>query len=485
MAKVFISHASADGDAAQLVHEWLVADGHQVFLDHDLLDGIELGEEWEQRLHERLRWAEAVVCLVTSAYIDSAWCTAELGVARSRGSRLLPISVEPALTHPLLPSLQYADLSDPTATRTLLAKALLGVGGAWPWPDARPPFPGLDPFDVDLHQVFFGRQPEVEELVELLRSPAERARGAALFLVGPSGCGKSSLVRAGLLPVMADEPGWWCLPPIVPGRQPVQTLLREIAGAARDVGLSWTASDVRRRVEDGGLAETVDDLLLQAGGGRRRLLVVVDQFEELLTRGNQAERGRFAELLEPALGRSVHLVVTLRPEFLEPLLAAPELSALSKRVHPIQPLRLEALRAVVVEPTRSAGLHIDDDLVDRLVADTEDGKALPLLAYTLARLAAGLRRGGRLLESRYDELGGVQGTLVGQANTALAEAVAAGGRTQDHVVRELLRLVTVDQQDRPARWRVPRDELSESAATELEPFVERRLLTTDSENDRP
>ena len=142
MAKVFISHASEDDDAAQLVHGWLVEDGHQVFLDHDLLDGIELGEEWEQRLHERLRWADAVVCLVTSAYVTSAWCTAELGVARSRGSRLLPISVEPALTHPLLPSLQYADLRDTTTTRALLAKALLGMGGRGPGRTACPRSPG-------------------------------------------------------------------------------------------------------------------------------------------------------------------------------------------------------------------------------------------------------------------------------------------------------------------------------------------------------
>jgi ABC-type nitrate/sulfonate/bicarbonate transport system ATPase subunit len=35
-----------------------------------------------------------------------------------------------------------------------------------------------------------------------------RADNAILLVVGPSGCGKSSLVRAGLLPRMADEPDW-------------------------------------------------------------------------------------------------------------------------------------------------------------------------------------------------------------------------------------------------------------------------------------
>ena len=73
MARVFVSHSSADAALSGQVHEWLVADGHEVFLDRDLRDGIAVGEEWEQRLHERLRWADAVVCLLTSAYLASVW----------------------------------------------------------------------------------------------------------------------------------------------------------------------------------------------------------------------------------------------------------------------------------------------------------------------------------------------------------------------------------------------------------------------------
>ncbi|MBV8995064.1 MAG: WD40 repeat domain-containing protein, partial [Pseudonocardiales bacterium] len=42
--------------------------------------------------------------------------------------------------------------------------------------------------------------------------------------------------------------------------------------------------------------------------------------------------------------------------------------------------------------------------------------------------------------------------------------------------------VTVDEQGRPTRWRVHREELSEPAAAELDAFVARRLLTTDLEN---
>ena len=111
MARVFVSHASTDAALAATVHRWLVDDGHEAFLDQDLSDGLVVGEEWERRLRERLRWADAVVCVLTSAYLASVWCTAELTIAQSRGSRLLPVQAEPGVRHPLLNAVQYVDLT--------------------------------------------------------------------------------------------------------------------------------------------------------------------------------------------------------------------------------------------------------------------------------------------------------------------------------------------------------------------------------------
>ncbi|MGH3887879.1 MAG: TIR domain-containing protein [Pseudonocardiaceae bacterium] len=486
MARVFVSHASEDRALAGEVRRWLIDDGHEVFLDQDPRDGIAVGEQWEQRLHERLQWAQAVVCLVTSAYVTSLWCAAEVGAARARGSRLLPVLAEPGVVYPLLTSLQLADLTrDPATARVALAAALRRVdaAGASGWPDDRAPFPGLRPFDIDEHRVFFGRGGDVDKLAERLRSPSERAEGAALLVVGPSGCGKSSLVRAGLVPVMAREPGWWTLPPIVPGAHPVAALVRELAAAARGVGLEWTVAQVRGRLDDVGLAELADELLLAAPGDRRRLLVVVDQFEELLTQAAPAQRARFARLLGPALAGPVQVVATLRSEFLDELLADPELAVLPKpRTATVRPLHREALRAVIEGPARLAGIGVDADLVARLVADTDSGEALPLLAFTLAQLADGIPRGGRLSGGRYEQLGGVQGALTRRAEEALAAAVAAGGRSSGEVIAGLLRLVTIDEQGRPTRWRVIRDELAQPLPAEWDAFVARQLLITDTEN---
>lgn len=85
VARVFGSHTGSDDAIVTEIHRWLVAGGHEVFLDHDLRDGVAVGEEWERRLHERLRWADAMV-RGAPAYIESTWCSAEVGAARSRGT---------------------------------------------------------------------------------------------------------------------------------------------------------------------------------------------------------------------------------------------------------------------------------------------------------------------------------------------------------------------------------------------------------------
>jgi hypothetical protein len=206
---------------------------------------------------------------------------------------------------------------------------------------------------------------------------------------------------------MADDAGWWTLDPMVPGADPVAALVRELTAGARQVGLDWTVSQVRQRLDAAGLTELVDELLLAAPGGRRRcLLIVVDQFEELLTQATPTARARLAQLLGPALGGPVQIVATLRPEFFTQLLVDSSLTTLPTRTFALRPLRREMLPAVIQGPARLAGMGVDDDLVARVVADTDSGEALPLLAFTLAQLADGLGRGGQLSQQRYDQLGG-------------------------------------------------------------------------------
>ena len=62
------------------------------------------------------------------------------------------------------------------------------------------PFRGLDAFDFDHADLFFGRARAIAACIDRLEQQAANGK-AFLLIYGMSGSGKSSLLRAGLLPI--------------------------------------------------------------------------------------------------------------------------------------------------------------------------------------------------------------------------------------------------------------------------------------------
>ena len=485
MAHIFISYATVDRLVAEEIARWLRAAGHEPFLDHDLRDGIGVGEDWRQRLYRELRQVDAVVGVVTSAFVASNWCSAEVGIADALGCRLMPVRVEADVVHPLMGDLQYADYqADPDQARERMLQALrLLEDSAGTWREGDNPFPGLEAFTAAFSRVFFGRATEARELGNRLR--ARGGTGGMLAIVGPSGCGKSSLLGAAVVPLLSSDPGWLVVPRLVPGSDPLPTLARALAITAARVGLGWSASEVRGVLESGadGLRRVADDLLAAGPATHQGLLVPIDQAEELFTRTPPQARQQFAHLLREALAGPLGVVAAMRSEFLDDLRDLPALAGLPIEAYVLAPLEPEMLREVIEGPTRVARLRLEEGLVAALVADTGSGEALPLLAFTLRQLAEGLPAGGRLTLERYHDLGGVQGALDRHADAALAEAMRASGLTDREVLGGLTRLVTIDETGRRARRRIALTSLSPPLRSALQVFVERRLLLSDTDHN--
>jgi ABC-type lipoprotein export system ATPase subunit len=488
VARVFISYATPDRAVADEVRGWLRAAGHSPFLDHDLRDGIGVGEDWKQRLYRELRQVDAVFGVVTSAFVASSWCAAELGIADALGCRLMPLSVEAGVVHPLMAHLQYVDYqADPRQARERVLQAVrLLDDESGTWREGDNPFPGLEPFTAALSRVFFARGFETREVGNRLRAMGHI--GGILIIVGASGSGKSSLLNAGVIPLLEQDPAWLVMPALMPGTDPVPELARVLAATAHRAGLTWSSTDVRGRLEDGidGLRRIADDLLAAGPiGHQRRLLVTVDQAEELFTRTSPSARQRFAQLLGEAVAGRVQVLAALRSEFLaDRHLLYPQLAGVRMETYLLDPLDREMLRDVIEQPARVARLHLEDGLAATLVADTGSGEALPLLAFTLRQQADGLSPGDTLTLARYHDLGGVHGALARHADAALAEAIKVSGLTEREVLAGLTRLVTVDETGRRTRRRITLSSLHQPLSVALEVFIERRLLLTDTDNDQ-
>jgi WD40 repeat protein len=199
------------------------------------------------------------------------------------------------------------------------------------------PYRGLEPYEEEHSELFFGRDAVIEEL-------AERVTDQPLTVVlGASGTGKSSLVKAGLVPYLrmqvsgsgepdsivpeaqasplvgrnegGSEGGWHILSPLRPGANPLRSLsallTTHMPGLGSEVSLS------RLHAEPDALADLITSW--SQANPDRKLLLVVDQLEELVTLCRvEPERDKFLRLLVEALNAQserFRLVLTLRSDF--------------------------------------------------------------------------------------------------------------------------------------------------------------------------
>jgi WD40 repeat protein len=287
------------------------------------------------------------------------------------------------------------------------------------------PFRGLSAFDVSDAEFFFGRERLVAEML------ARLAGAPLLGVVGPSGSGKSSAVRAGLLAALAGGtlPGSenWTQVLLRPGEHPMRTLARATAAPRPDA----------------------------------RLLVAIDQFEETFTLcRDEDERAAFvAALVALADDSGLHgaVVLAIRADFYGHCAAYPDLVGLLGANHVlVGAMQRDELRRTIERPARRARLHVEPELVDRLLDDVEGRPgALPLLSTALVELWQ--RRDGHLLRlTGYERTGGVHSAVARLAEAAFERLDA---EQQSVARRILLRLAGEDVGGAHVRRRVALDEV--------------------------
>ncbi|GAA1888838.1 WD40 repeat domain-containing protein [Actinomadura bangladeshensis] len=347
---------------------------------------------------------------------------------------------------------------------------------AWASAAGRSPYPGLDAFTEEDDGVFFGRDAEIQELIERLR-PGGEPRSIAV--TGPSGVGKSSLLYAGLLPRLHQQRRWVVLPPLTPEDDPFAGLAYRLADALGEPD----AEEIADRLRDAPAELGRHVGALRRGRRNRSALIVVDQAEELLTLTSDGDRDAFLRMLQDALDADTRLwvVFVFRAEFLTAFLSGAS-AGLFRHPFTVSALDREALRTVIREPARRAGITFEPpELVAQMADDTGDGTALPLLAYLLHELYLRVGRDGVATAEDYRRTGGVDGALTRRADRVLRELETLDPAPP--VLETLLKFVKFTE-GRPTRRRVPATELDDAARRVVDAFVRERLCTSGEDGDQ-
>lgn len=268
------------------------------------------------------------------------------------------------------------------AAQLALAAAERPVVVECPYPGLRVFGPGDASNTFHHPELFFGREEEGRAIVERLRATRR------VLLVGPSGCGKSSLVRARVLPVFAGaaEQVVGVRPAGAPDAALRAALLALDPSLARSIERYVGADDEQGRDEERARWQ-------RWGAEAPRALLYIDPFEEVFVgTGPEAAHSReafFARLAALWQVPGLSLLISMRADFTGDLMRSPAWPELKAHRVELDPLRGAGLRDAIVLPARHAGVHVEVDLVERLVREAERDRAseaLPLLQVALEQL---------------------------------------------------------------------------------------------------
>jgi WD40 repeat protein len=319
-------------------------------------------------------------------------------------------------------------------------------------PRMEAPYKGLQFFDVQDADLFYGRELLTARLVRHLRKHLFLA-----IVVGASGSGKSSIVRAGLISALqrgkrlADgglpPPGssHWKYYVITPGSNPLESLITALE--ENEPGARALSKAVKNfTTDEASLDAKAKEILKSGKSNRDHLLLIVDQFEELFTLcEDETIRRAFIDNLmfsaSPESGGWLSVVIALRADFYAHCAQYPNLrDALAHHQEYIGPMSREEIRRAIQQPALHAGLSFEPGLVDFILKEIGDEPgALPLLSHVM--LETWKRRQNQMLTFRgYHQSGGIRGAIAKTAEDVYLKLDAERQNTARRIFLSLTEL---------------------------------------------
>ena len=348
------------------------------------------------------------------------------------------------------------------------------------------PYVGLRRFEERHKDFFFGRDRLVEQILQIL------VQRNFVLVAGPSGSGKSSVVRAGLIPLVASQFAQGCFRALVltPDRDPFSSLRAALqsAGIAQS---KLTGLDART-------ADAVKSVLTETRPPDERWVLVVDQFEEIFTPSADAKhREAFISGLTQLAQEDqseIKIVAAMRADFFDRFGPYPTFGMLAQQGMQLVPdMDTSELRAAIEQPAAKHGVVFEEGLVEQIIVDVKGRPgALPLLQYMLDLLwrSDNSADDRTLSKSRYHKLGGVEGALRQRADSIYLNSNPQGrtprSKDQQELMRQLfLRVVDLSSQGTEARVVSRRVSLTDFARADEQQMIrelaDEKLLVTNSQ----
>ncbi|EAZ89796.1 nSTAND1 domain-containing NTPase [Crocosphaera chwakensis] len=372
----------------------------------------------------------------------------------------------------------------------------LNLPPAPPLDVSKNPYRGLESFEEEHSNLFFGRTTVIEKLYEFVNTHT------LTVVLGASGSGKSSLVKAGLISYFKQQSNpneWQILTPFRPGESPLMALNKTLA-----------LEKIKVTEEAEGAEEVIEKRMTNLSGylavwmkqhPETHLLMIIDQFEELMTLCKDAtERENFLGLLAQLIEtypQQLRIIITLRSDFEPQYQNSPLQEYWQTSRFLVSPMSRNELREAIEKPAEQRVMYFQPyDLVEQLIDEVADMPGtLPLLSFALSELYLkylqrqqiaqneGETIDRALTQEDYQALGGILTSLTKRADEEYQKLVTKNPAYGQVIRHLMLRMVSMGGGEL-ARRRVLLSELEypteKNALVKavIERFTTARLLVT-------
>ncbi len=493
---LFLSYAGIDADAAHRIAKSIEKSaeakkaGLKVWLDkRDLKPNV----PWQEQVSEVIEKESTAFAVYIGGSAAINWSGKEVDMALSRAKssqsyKFIPILTSSSENSRYLPPFarQYTSVKDVQENPEELKK-LIKLATSTKKESSENhiefPFVGLRSFDESNANLFFGREKEIQTLVDIAK------KNHMLMVVGHIGSGKSSLVRAGVTPAFrggmfgdlsGDKPdkSIWSVIGSRPGEDPFERLANNVNSAAMEKGLDTQAREEIISWVRSGEPDKVYDAIVKAVPDGAKILLVVDHFEELFIDTEESVRRNYIDCLvgmnNEVRRTRIYVVMTIQHEyynlcsryqtfynFLE--------DASRKAKFTVDTMGREGLLACIEKPLEIGGVSGCDDFVKRVLSDVMERPSD--VAILQVALAESWRRrhefDGDLLKS-YESINGVSGALAKAAD----EVYEKHSETEKKLIKQIfLRLVHLSETGKAAKRTASKNEFSADAWKLVEKFT--------------
>lgn len=310
------------------------------------------------------------------------------------------------------------------------------------------PFPGLRPFRVDESKLFFGREAQVNHIVEQIQDKG------FIAIVGASGVGKSSFMSCGVLSDILEKKDTnedeWNIVSISPGKNPSLNLARGLYNSITRSSEQSNETEASRVKEIESLQKIISDnpeglfqiLNENKADRQQKHLLFIDQFEEVFRFPPEdidanASVKALIDLMASSVRQEeipIYIVIAIRADFIGDCAKFPELTkAINDSQYLIPQLTRQQKQTAIEGPIRYMGGDIDSDLVDKILNEVGDNAdQLPIMQHALMRTweywNVNQSHSKKISISDYEAIGEISSALSQHAREAYREIKGVVGR---------------------------------------------------------